>query len=504
MNPPQPVCPFCQSTQVSVEHGGADGWFVRCAGCGSTGPRQPDAGAALERWVRVQHSGQLLRTVIDESPDIILLKDWDGRFLLGNKALAQLYRTTPEQLVGKDDGAFNPNSEQVAFYLENVRSIMRSGQTQVVQETSTDAETGEVRYFHSIKKPLRGPLGEHRILVIAHDVTDLQRAHQAIEARERSYTYAMDAAREGIWDWDIPGNRVSHNVKWCELLGFDVSETSHPMDIFTDLLHEDDREATYEALQQALQGSGDYWHEHRMRRRDGRVIWVVDRGRVVERDAEGRPIRMAGSMSDISERKRNEQLLADAREALVRVNCELEQKVAERTLALEQANQELQKLARHDVLTGLPNRLSTNERLDHEFKLLRRSQRPYAILMLDVDNFKSINDTYGHAHGDLVLRRVAEVLRSNLREADFVARHGGEEFLVLLPDSGLEGACMVAEKIRKAMAASPIPKVGRVTLSGGVALAQPTDAGPMVAVQQADAALYQSKQGGRNRMTVAA
>jgi PAS domain S-box-containing protein len=253
----------------------------------------------------------LLRTVIDESPDIILLKDWDGRFLLGNRALANLYGTTPDVLEGRDDGAFNPNAEQVAFYLENVREVMRGGVTQIVQETSTDVETGETRYFHSIKKPIVGPDGEPRILVIAHDMTDLQRAHQAIEERERSYSYAMAAAGEGIWDWDLTTNLVTHNAKWSELLGFAEVELEHPVDVFASLLHEDDRDDVAVALDRAMSTSGEYHHVHRMRRRDERVIWVLDRGRVVEWDDDGRPTRMAGSISDITERVRADRVKSE-------------------------------------------------------------------------------------------------------------------------------------------------------------------------------------------------
>lgn len=92
----------------------------------------------------------LLRTVIDENPNIILMKDWDGKFLIGNRALANLYGTTPENLEGKDDGAFNPNAEQVAFYLQNVREIMSQSATQIVMEESTNNATGETHYYSSL------------------------------------------------------------------------------------------------------------------------------------------------------------------------------------------------------------------------------------------------------------------------------------------------------------------------------------------------------------------
>lgn len=140
----------------------------------------------------------LLRTVIDENPNIILMKDWDGKFLIGNRALANLYGTTPDELVGKDDGAFNPNAEQVEFFLQNVREVMSQTQTQVVMEESTNAATGEVTYYQSIKKPLITREGKKQILVIANDVTELKRTQSRLEEGERRLRYVLDVTGEGI------------------------------------------------------------------------------------------------------------------------------------------------------------------------------------------------------------------------------------------------------------------------------------------------------------------
>lgn len=442
----------------------------------------------------------LLRTVIDESPDIILMKDWDGRFLLGNAALARLYGTTPDELVGVDDGAFNPNADQVAFYLENVRSVMRGGETVVVMESSTDVETGEVRHFQSIKKPLTGPDGRPRILVIAHDITDIMRAREEIEARERSYAYAMAAAGDGIWDWDLTTNRVTHNAKWCELFGMPPEDLQHSIEVFTDLLHPEDRAEVERELRRALEGGDGYQHEHRMLRRDGTVIHVLDRGQVVERDAEGRPTRMAGAVTDITDRVNAQARLRVTTEALIDANLSLERKVEERTAELARANAELRRLAWRDALTALPNRLAGLERLKEEFARMVRSGHASSVLMMDVDLFKPINDTHGHGVGDEVLVHVADVIRSSLRVGDFVARFGGEEFMALLPDTDLEGAAVVAEKIRAALESQPQPTVGRVTISIGATLAMPHDEEMDVAVRRADAALYEAKRGGKGRV----
>lgn len=259
----------------------------------------------------LQDANTLLRTVIDENPNIILMKDWDGKFLLGNRALAQLYSTTPDQLEGKDDSAFNPNAEQVAFYLQNVRDVMSQGQTRVVMEESTDAATGETVYYQSIKIPLSTPEGKKQILVIANDVSELKKVQLKLEESERRLNYVLDATGEGIWDWDIRSGIVTHNRRWCQITGLDEAYLQHPLHEFAALLHADDKTEVMARLQDCLAGKGRYQSEHRMRLGGQQEVWVLDRGNVVERDADGQPLRMVGSFVDISQRKAAESLLSE-------------------------------------------------------------------------------------------------------------------------------------------------------------------------------------------------
>jgi diguanylate cyclase (GGDEF)-like protein len=179
---------------------------------------------------------------------------------------------------------------------------------------------------------------------------------------------------------------------------------------------------------------------------------------------------------------------------------ELERQVAERTLELSTANRELERLARRDALTGLQNRRSANERLRTEFVRLRRTGESYALLMIDIDHFKRVNDTFGHEIGDEVLREVAELVAHGLRASDFIARFGGEEFLAVLPATDEEGAASSAEKLREATAAHSFGRVERLTISVGVAVPLPTDVNEEEAVGRADAALYQAKRSGRDQV----
>lgn len=158
-----------------------------------------------------------------------------------------------------------------------------------------------------------------------------------------------------------------------------------------------------------------------------------------------------------------------------------------------------------DSLTGLPNRLAYNEKIDMECKFWKRYHTPTSLLIWDIDHFKQVNDVYGHKAGDKTLALVAQLLQSNCRETDFIARYGGEEFVMLLHNVSAKQSLVTAEKIRRLIAHSDFHYHGErvhVTLSCGISEFLDSDTGHEQAFERADQALYQSKENGRNRCTV--
>jgi diguanylate cyclase (GGDEF)-like protein len=217
------------------------------------------------------------------------------------------------------------------------------------------------------------------------------------------------------------------------------------------------------------------------------MVEIVGR---IERDFNGDFVRAHCALFDITDRKKMEDEKA-------RLNLFLEQEVELRTKELADAVKALRELATHDPLTGLANRLAATGRLETEFAMFQRTRRPFSILMIDVDDFKTINDSLGHAAGDRALKQLSEIFNASLRVSDLVARLGGDEFMAILPDAGLSAAMVTAEKLRAAVAGSSLHNV---TVSIGVTTASATDEVYDGVLQRADGHLYEAKRMGRNRI----
>jgi diguanylate cyclase (GGDEF)-like protein len=167
--------------------------------------------------------------------------------------------------------------------------------------------------------------------------------------------------------------------------------------------------------------------------------------------------------------------------------------------ALEQKNKELEILSERDCLTGLYNRNKLNSVISRQISVAKRSGRTFSVLMADVDFFKDINDTYGHMAGDAVLTGISDVLRKTCRETDFVGRWGGEEFLIICPDTGNVGAGILGERIIRGVSRYKLGKIRDISLSIGITSYEEGDTGDTI-LTRADKALYIAKENGRRRL----
>ncbi len=295
------------------------------------------------------------------------------------------------------------------------------------------------------------------------------RAEAAIRQSEERLKWAVWASGDSLWDWDVRTGRI-YRDGLDRLLGYPADSIENSGTWRDRLIHPDDAALVPAALQKHLAGETEYFEsEYRMRASDGRWVWVLDRGKVIERDNAGHPVRLAGTMKDVTDRKRYED--------------------------------ELRHLANYDTLTHLPNRTLFMERLRHALAHARRLQQRLAVLFFDLDRFKQINDSLGHAAGDNLLKQVARRISDCVREDDTVARLGGDEFTVILENlPTAQSGAIVADKVLQAFR-TPFELDGHeVVISPSIGISLFPEDGDDVAtlIKNADLAMYHAKEQGRN------
>ncbi|EPA98870.1 sensor domain-containing diguanylate cyclase [Pseudomonas sp. G5(2012)] len=308
----------------------------------------------------------------------------------------------------------------------------------------------------------------------------------------------MELVSDGIWDWNANTGFVYRNARWYEMLGYTPHSLDNNVLTWENIIHPDDFPQVMALFDDYLsQRTPVYQAEYRCRTHDGRYIWIEDRGHVLARNADGSVARMVGAHRSIEDKKR---LL----EALERRNQSLEALVEERTRELSSVNQQLQrqleenrKLAETDALTSTANRYRLDQALRQECERSQRFRQPLSLIAMDIDDFKSINDHYGHALGDAALIQVVERVKRSLRAGDVLARWGGDEFIAVLPDTSLAEARTLAEAIRQGLSEMPLVGDFHVSMSFGVVqrFEEEQQSGLMA---RADQALYRSKVAGKN------
>lgn len=299
-------------------------------------------------------------------------------------------------------------------------------------------------------------------------------ARQIAESEQR-LRMALHASRRALWDLDLKSGRIYLGEQWQSMLGGDPQPTTATLPELRELVHPEDAPRADQHLRDTLKGVIPLYDvEVRVRKLDGGWLWIRSRGEIVERSASGRALRMVGMNSDISSRV--------------------------------QMQEQLTHQATHDTLTGLPNRGLFRDRLNQAIGRSRRSGSLMAVMYLDIDKFKSINDSLGHDAGDELLKAFSKRLADCVRTTDTVARLGGDEYAVVLESLGTrEDGCRIAAKIVAAM--RPEFALGTRTLVISTSLGLTfydgaAETGPDALVKQADEALYSAKGAGRNNYQV--
>jgi diguanylate cyclase (GGDEF)-like protein/PAS domain S-box-containing protein len=296
----------------------------------------------------------------------------------------------------------------------------------------------------------------------------------------------------GWWDWNIANDTAYISPKYCELSGYDKNEIQSAFDFFKNIVHPDDFPTVAETMEKHLHGQSEYSIvEYRMIKKSGGYVWIYGVGKVVERDEKGAPVRMAGVVTDLTERKQAELDLQETNDIL-----------QARLTEIQTLQAALREQAIRDSLTGLYNRHYLEETLKREYARAVREGYSISVVILDLDCLKKINDVYGHlTGGDKAIQILGEQLKANCRAEDVACRYGGDEFFVILHDTSAQKAFERAEQWRKSVAKIKIEcndATFGVTFSAGVA-SFPADGNSVEEILlAADQALYQAKDAGRN------
>ncbi len=417
---------------------------------------------------RVVQSEALYHSLVESLPQCIFRKDLELKLTFGNQRFCQQMGKPLGELVGKNDFDLFPKG-LAEKYREDDRGVIKSGKVFETVEEHKPPGKDETIYVQIVKTPIFDPRGYVvGVEGIFWDVTELTQARKALEESEQRYALAVAGANDGLWDWDLKTNTVYYGARWKSMLGYAEAEIGPSPDEWMKRIHPDDREGLKASIAAHVAGRSAHLEaEYRMLHKERAYRWMLSRGLAV-RDAHGKATRLAGSQTDITERKR--------------------------------AEEELARQAFYDPLTDLPNRALFLDRLSQAVKRAkRRKDTRFAVLFLDLDRFKDVNDSLGHAVGDELLKAIARRLEASVRPGDTVARLGGDEFTLLLDDlKEPDHAVEVAERIQKELKQPFVLSGNEIFTSVSIGIAPGSGAEePEDLLRDSDTAMYRAKERGK-------
>jgi diguanylate cyclase (GGDEF)-like protein/PAS domain S-box-containing protein len=424
-----------------------------------------------ERERSLTHAAEQYQAVFEQAAIGIAITTPDMRFVKANGCFCDMVGYTNEALQQMRFQDITPPDElEVGANLD--AKVLAGALDRYTLEKRLCRKDGQPiwgAFAVSIKRDADGK-PQYFVMVI-EDVTRRRSIEQKLGESQMRLQLAVEIARLGFWEWTPETSETYFSLEWKQQLGIVGQEWPATYDAWQSRLHPEDRDRTVQVLNAYLQRpQGEYEVEYRMRHEDGHYHWYQSRGIAIE-SPPGRMTKVIGIRLDVTERKETEQRIREA--------------------------------GQHDPLTGLPNRALLSEYAERFLANAQRGQSELAVLFIDLDRFKEINDTYGHDAGDAVLRSVAGRLQASVRKGDVVGRLGGDEFLVILPEVNNElSATSVAEHVLAELNA-PYPIADRqFTLSPsiGVALFPHDGDSPDILIRHADQAMYWAKEAGGSRI----
>ncbi|MDD2720079.1 MAG: diguanylate cyclase [Gallionella sp.] len=396
---------------------------------------------------------------------IVSISDTRGNITYANDKLCEISGYSQQELLGQNHRILNSGGHPEQYYADLWQTIT-SGKTWH-GEFRNRSKNGDFYWVEATIQPFLDQSGKpFQYVAVSTDITKLKRI-------ESSLKMAQSVANIGSWSLDLITGQLHWSDEIFRIFGIDPQHFGASLNAFLDTIHPDDLDYVNKNYQDSLAGKHPYDIEHRIVRKDnGETRWVHERC-IHQLSESGEVIRSDGTVQDITERKL--------------------------------AQQEVQRLAMTDPLTGLANRTQFHARFDEYLKLARREKLSLALLFIDLDRFKPVNDSYGHQTGDALLQEVARILTHERRETDIVARLGGDEFAILLLSSshqqtGTNIAARIIAEIEQ-----PITINGhdiQIGASIGIATSPQHGDDQDMLIHKADTALYQAKHAGRNRYCI--
>ena len=417
------------------------------------------------------HYEERFRSLVQYSSDIITILETNGKINYVSPSLERILGYKTQQIIGKNIFEYI-HIEDVANVKAAFNSAIKNPIATVVIEYRVRHSNGTWIYLESVGNNLIDNPSIKGVVANSRNITKRKNIEENLRQVEEKYRSIFENAVEGIFQTTADGHYLTVNPMLARIYGYD--SPAELIATITDITHQlyvDPNRRT--EFGQILQEKDAIWgFESEVYRKDGKIIWISESARAL-RDSHGNLLGYEGTVVDITQRKQ-----------------------AEATIRYQ---------AFHDILTGLPNRTLLNERLSHALATATKRRDKMAIMFLDLDRFKTINDTLGHAVGDQLLQNATQRLKSCLRVDDTIARWGGDEFTLLLPQiNSIEDATKIAQRILDVLKPAFDLEGHKlhITSSIGIAIYPQHGEDTETLLRNADAALYRAKAEGRNNYQI--